>query len=212
MHAMDMVPVFPRQASVFASNLTLGTPVRTPTVQMTALARVSATLTLGNVLATRLQLSSLGQAVNSWIALLAAMLPMVNATGMMASAYVRWVTQAKSVSCLPAALLIPSTLQRPTGGLSGTNLVGLHVHKVSCCMHSSVDCATLSPASTPVAVLLGAKGIHTFTRSDIATMILGGTTHLIALGGLSASLITMSPGCIGAVSPCTASKWPSVAH
>lgn len=131
MHAMDMVPVSQSQASVCARNLTLGILARTPTVQMTALVRASATLTQGNVLAIHPPSSTLGQAVSSWIALLAVTNRMVSVTGMMASAYARWVTLVRNANSLLGAPLVLSTLQKPTGGQFGTNPAGLHAHKAS---------------------------------------------------------------------------------
>lgn len=79
-------------------------------------------------------------------------------------------------------------------------------------MHSSVDYATPSPASTLGAVLLGAKETRTSIRSGTATMTSAGTIHSIALGGQSASQTITCLGCIVAASPCTVSRWPSAAH
>jgi len=179
---------------------------------MIALARVSATLTLESVPATRHLSSSLALAVNSWTVQQAAISQMVSATAMMASASVRWATLVRSASYPLAAQPTLSTLQRPTGGQYGTNLAGLHVHKVSCCMHSSVDCAMPCRALTLVVVLRAAKETPTFTRSGTATMTSGGTTHSIVLDGPSVcQTITLQDYTVAA-SRCTASRWPSAAH
>ena len=93
MHATAMGRVFLNPELVLVNSRISGMRVKTLTAQMTAVAMETATSILANVHATQIQSSIVAQAASSWIAPQAAILQVANATGTMASAFVRWVIQ-----------------------------------------------------------------------------------------------------------------------
>lgn len=131
MHATAMGHVFLNPELVLVNSRISGMRVRTLTAQMTAVAMETATSILANVHAAQIQSSIVAQAASSWIAPQAAILQVANATGTMASAFVRWAIQVRHANKTLVVAQLKTAHLKPTGGPCGTSLGGLHAHRGS---------------------------------------------------------------------------------